>query len=96
MISSEPPMRRCRSSERVEHHPVVVAVGDEGGLGDLRQIIRRAASPLLDRLQLRPEGLQLDRGVMASFSAELRPIIVAPELTIGPGTLVHEASGPYR
>src|SRR5947207_10250789 len=34
------------------HHPVVVAVGDEGGLGDLRQIVRRAASPLLDRLQL--------------------------------------------
>src|SRR5215211_8694394 len=32
------------------HHPVVVAVGDEGGLRDLRQIVRRAASPLLDRL----------------------------------------------
>src|SRR5512132_681043 len=43
------------------HHPVVVAVGDEGGLGDLRQIVRRAASPLLDRLQLRLERLHLDR-----------------------------------
>src|SRR5213593_3533496 len=45
------------------HHPVVIAVGDEGGLGDLRQIVRRAASPPLDRLQLRPERLHLDRSV---------------------------------
>src|SRR5215211_4837311 len=44
------------------HHPVVVAVGDEGGLGELRKVVRRAAAPLLDRLQLRPERLQLDRG----------------------------------
>src|SRR5512132_2513117 len=47
--------------ERRGHHPVVVAVGDEGGLGDLRQIVRRAASPPLDRLQLRLQRLHLDR-----------------------------------
>src|SRR5881227_3096372 len=45
------------------HHPVVVAVGDEGELDDLRQIVGRAASPLLDRLQLRLERLHLDLGV---------------------------------
>src|SRR6266496_1634045 len=52
--------------ERRGHHPVVVAVGDKGGRGDLRQIVWRAASPLLDRLQLRPERLHLDRSVTRS------------------------------
>src|SRR5918995_4153159 len=55
------------------HHPVVVAVGDEGGLGDLRQIVRRAAPPLLDRLQLRLERLQLDLGVTVD-GALLEPV----------------------
>src|SRR5215207_8962106 len=55
------------------HHPVVVAVGDEGGLGDLRQIVRRAASPLLDRLQLSLERLHLDRGVTVD-RALLEPV----------------------
>src|SRR6266498_3922491 len=55
------------------HHAVVVAVGDEGGLGDLRQIVRRAASPLLDRLQLRLERLQLDLGVTVD-GALLEPV----------------------
>ena len=45
------------------HHAVVVAVGDQGGLGDLRQVGGCGASPLLDRLQLRPERLHLDRRV---------------------------------
>src|SRR6266536_1576813 len=59
--------------ERRGHHTVVVAVGDEGGLGDLRQIVRRTASPLLDRLQLRPERLQLDRSVTIK-GALLEPV----------------------
>src|SRR5918994_576516 len=59
--------------ESRRHHPVVVAVGDEGGLGDLRQIVRRAASPLLDRLQLRPERLHLYRGVTID-GAFLEPV----------------------
>ena len=45
------------------HHAVVVAVGDQGRVGELRQVIGRAAAPLLDRLQLRPERLDLDRRI---------------------------------
>src|SRR5947208_16740059 len=45
------------------HHPVVVAVGDEGGLGELRQVVGGAAAPRLDGVQLRPERLRLDLGV---------------------------------
>src|SRR5207247_6898772 len=55
------------------HHPVVVAVGDEGGLGDLRQIVRRAASPPLDRLQLPLQRLHLDRRVTID-GALLEPV----------------------
>src|SRR5207247_9893732 len=55
------------------HHPVVVAVGDEGGLGDLRQIVRRAASPPLDRLQLPLQRLHLDRRVTVD-GALLEPV----------------------
>src|SRR5438034_2820366 len=55
------------------HHPVVVAVGDQGGLGELRQVVRRAAAPLLDRLQLRLQRLQLDRGVTVDRSL-LEPV----------------------
>jgi hypothetical protein len=42
------------------HHPVVVAVGDEGRLGELRQVRRSGAAVLLNRLELCPERLQLD------------------------------------
>src|SRR5215217_217162 len=59
--------------ESRRHHPVVVAVGDEGGPGDLRQIVRRAAPPLHDRLQLGPERLHSDRGVTVD-GALLEPV----------------------
>src|SRR5439155_25686648 len=55
------------------HHPVVVAVGDESGLGELRQVVGRAAAPLLDRLQLRLERLHLDLGVTVG-GALLEPV----------------------
>jgi hypothetical protein len=54
------------------HHPVVVAVGDESGLGELRQVVRRATAPLLDRLQLRPECLQLDRASRSTVRSSSR------------------------
>ena len=44
-------------------HAVVVAVGDERGLGDGRQIVGRAAPPLLDGLQLGQEARDLHWGV---------------------------------
>ncbi len=55
------------------HHPVVVAVGDQGRLGDRRQVGGSRAAPLLDRLELRLERLHRDRGVPVD-GALLEPV----------------------
>ena len=64
MISSEPLIRRCRSSESTEGtirslSPLAIRVG----WVIVRQVDGARAAELLDRLQLRPERLDGDRGV---------------------------------
>src|SRR5580765_4564765 len=44
-------------------HPVVVTVGDEGGLSELGQVVGCSTTPLLDCLELGAERLDLDRRV---------------------------------
>ena len=55
------------------HHPVVVAVGDRGRLGELRQVRQGRSDPTVDRLQLRPERLHLD-GRVPVYGAFLEPV----------------------
>ena len=60
MVSFEPAMRRCMSSENGGDHAVVVAIRDQCRLGDNGQVGRCGAPPTFGRFELGSEGLHCD------------------------------------